>query len=82
METLGPFSANQNDAKIMKEILEDSNGLTSLLKAGDICVVDRGFRDAQETLTVCGNVIIITCKKEIIKKIIIVLTYFCLKCCC
>ncbi|XP_066595448.1 uncharacterized protein [Prorops nasuta] len=47
---LGPYYANQNDATIMKEVIDDSNGLSLLLKPGDVFVVDRGFRDVKEYL--------------------------------
>lgn len=45
VDTLGPFSANLNDATIMEQILQDPNGLTSIMQPGDIWIVDRGFRD-------------------------------------
>ncbi|XP_074099024.1 uncharacterized protein LOC141527435 [Cotesia typhae] len=41
----GPYTANMNDAEIMKVILNDPNGLIKLLKKDDIIVVERGFRD-------------------------------------
>lgn len=51
IDTLGPFSANLNDATIMEQILKDPNGITNILKPGDICIVDRGFRDVIGKLT-------------------------------
>ncbi|XP_044586031.1 uncharacterized protein LOC123266063 [Cotesia glomerata] len=45
IDMLGPYTANMNDAEIMRIILSDPNGLIKLLKKGDIIVVDRGFRD-------------------------------------
>ena len=51
VETLGPFSGNQNDATIMREILEDPDGLKKLMKPGDTCIVDRGFRDVVDDMT-------------------------------
>ncbi|XP_063620645.1 uncharacterized protein LOC134793052 [Cydia splendana] len=45
IDMVGPFNANLNDASIMKKIMSDKNGLSKLLKPGDIVVVDRGFRD-------------------------------------
>lgn len=45
IDMLGPFTANKNDAEILKSILEDPNGLIKLLEKGDIFVLDRGFRD-------------------------------------
>ena len=44
----GPFYGTENDASIMKKVLSDPNGLSSILKPGDVCIVDRGFRDVQE----------------------------------
>ncbi|CAH2088785.1 unnamed protein product [Euphydryas editha] len=45
---LGPFPANENDAQIMRHIIDDPNGLLSqLMKPGDIFILDRGFRDVK-----------------------------------
>lgn len=41
---LGPFAANDNDAKILKSICENSN-VFETLKEGDVFILDRGFRD-------------------------------------
>lgn len=41
---LGPYKALDNDAKIMKSILEDTDAFDHL-ENGDIFIVDRGFRD-------------------------------------
>lgn len=37
VDTLGQFAANLNDAKIMEQILQDPNGLKSIMRPGDIC---------------------------------------------
>lgn len=50
VEMLGPFYANQNDADITKIAFRNPNGLKSILKKGDILIVDRGFRDAVQFL--------------------------------
>ena len=50
VEILGHFCANQNDAQIMKTAMEDPNGLQTLLKTGDICIVGWGFRDVTSYL--------------------------------
>ena len=50
VEMEGPFYATQNDAEIMKILLNNPNGLQKIMKAGDICVVDRGFRDVVKQL--------------------------------
>ncbi|KMQ84444.1 hypothetical protein RF55_17732, partial [Lasius niger] len=44
------FLANQNDADILKIIMEDPNGLSKFLKEGDTFVLDRGFRDIKSDL--------------------------------
>ena len=59
VDTFGPFSsANENDAQILKQILEDANGLKSLMRKGDVCIVDRGFRDANENLRKQGHIVL------------------------
>lgn len=50
VEILGPYTANLNDARIMELALEDSAGLGGFLTRGDVCFVDRGFRDVVKTL--------------------------------
>ncbi|CAK9829657.1 hypothetical protein ANTRET_LOCUS6956 [Anthophora retusa] len=54
VDILGPFYANQNDAEIMKITIQDSSGLQTLLKRGDICIVDRDFRDVKSYLEESG----------------------------
>ena len=46
VDMLGPYPANQNDADIVKTIIEDPNGLCKFLRTNDVFVLDRGFRDA------------------------------------
>lgn len=41
----GPFNGNVNDAAILRKVLEDPNGISSILKPGDQFILDRGFRD-------------------------------------
>lgn len=49
--TSGPHPAVDNDATIMSKILNhDVYQLFSVLQAGDVCLVDRGFRDCVEIL--------------------------------
>ena len=45
MDMLGPYPANQNDADIVKTILEDPNGLCKFFRTNDVFVLDQGFRD-------------------------------------
>ena len=47
---LGPYPANQNDADIMKTIIEDPNGLCNFLRSNDVFVLDRGFRNVVKYL--------------------------------
>ncbi|XP_066253417.1 uncharacterized protein [Euwallacea similis] len=56
VDMLGPFGANENDARILRTLLEAENtGLFDLLKARDIFVLDRGFRDVIEYLNSKGH---------------------------
>lgn len=40
VDMLGPYHANLNDATIMKEIIDTSDGIGKLLEPGDVFVVD------------------------------------------
>ncbi|XP_074109258.1 uncharacterized protein LOC141534017 [Cotesia typhae] len=44
---LGPYYANQNDATIMRDIIDNPDSICHLLEPGDAFVVDRGFRDVK-----------------------------------
>lgn len=46
----GPFQGTMNDATILKRVLDDREGISSLLRKGDIFIVDRGFRDVKDLL--------------------------------
>ena len=46
---LGPYYASENDAEVLKSVIDDLNSLRKILR-GDVCVVDRGFRDVKEKL--------------------------------
>lgn len=50
VDMLGPYYANQNDAKIMKLVMEDPHGLRTLMRKKDIFILDRGFRDVEAFL--------------------------------
>lgn len=54
IDTFGPYAATMNDASIMEHLLKDANGIRSLMKPNDICVVDRGFRDVIDQLKAMG----------------------------
>ena len=47
---LGPYLANHNDAEILKNIIEDANGLCKFLTKDGVFVLDRGFRDVKKDL--------------------------------
>ena len=45
IDFFGPYNADSNDAKIFNDILHNETELISMLEAGDVFVLDRGFRD-------------------------------------
>lgn len=49
IDVFGPFPATFNDSKILNEIFE-RNSFRHILHAGDIILVDRGFRDSIKIL--------------------------------
>ena len=46
----GPFFANENDAEIIKILIEDPHGSCQLLNEGDKLFLDRNLRDAKDIL--------------------------------
>lgn len=48
--TYGPYSARQNDATILQQIINKRDSIFNDLKDGDVIVVDRGFRDSVRDL--------------------------------
>lgn len=46
---MGPYPASTNDAKVLESIVSESNALNNLI-AGDVILLDRGFRDCIEFL--------------------------------
>lgn len=50
VDMLGPYLANENDANILKDIIENSNDLCRILERNDVFVLDRGFRDVKKDL--------------------------------
>ncbi|KMQ85075.1 hypothetical protein RF55_16609 [Lasius niger] len=50
IDMLGPYYANQNDAEIIKLVMEDPHGLRTLMREKDIFILDRGFRDVEAFL--------------------------------
>ena len=50
VDMLGPYPASQNNADIMKNIIEDPNGLCKFLRTNDVFVLDRGFCDVVKYL--------------------------------
>lgn len=50
-DILGPYTANKNDATILREALEDPTiAMSNILRKGDYFVLDRGFRDVKSYL--------------------------------
>lgn len=58
VDLAGPFEGKLNDAQILELILKDPNGLTSILKPGDVFILDRGFRDIKKSLEEKGFVVL------------------------
>lgn len=63
VDTCGPYVGTLNDAEIMKIILNDKNGLKSLLKEGDVFILDRGFRDVKAYLESKGFTVLMPALK-------------------
>ena len=55
VDIYGLYPANQNDAHILSHILQDPNGIRSILKKNDIFLLDRGFRDCIQALNTVYN---------------------------
>lgn len=53
VDLAGPYAAKQNDATIVRDVLKDAS-LLSLLRPGDVLVVDRGFSTAKDFMTGLG----------------------------
>lgn len=64
VDMYGPYFATNNDATIIIDVLEKNPELTSLIKANDVFILDRGFRDCVQTLKQKYNyfVFLPTCK--------------------
>ncbi|CAF4548779.1 unnamed protein product, partial [Rotaria magnacalcarata] len=54
LDLIGPFSGKSNDSTITKEILSTCANLQHLCQAGDVQIVDRGFRDVAEEFETLG----------------------------
>ena len=52
VDMLGPYPANLNDAKIIKTLFKNPDGLRKLLKEGDSAVFNRGSRDVKINLEI------------------------------
>ena len=50
VDMLGPYPANVNNAEILRNLLQDPNGLCKLLKENDYAVLDRSFWDVRSEL--------------------------------
>ncbi|XP_053610024.1 uncharacterized protein LOC128674998 [Plodia interpunctella] len=56
IETFGPYEAKKSDASIMEELISerDDNPFHWFFEAGDIFILDRGFRDVIKNLEEAG----------------------------
>ena len=63
VNTFGPYLANLNDAEIMRIIINEEDGLSSLLKEGDVFILDRGFRDVKSYLESKGYIVLMPALK-------------------
>ncbi|CAF4476634.1 unnamed protein product [Rotaria socialis] len=54
LDLIEPFSGKSNDSTITKEILSTCANLQHLCQAGDVQIVDRGFRDVVEEFETLG----------------------------
>lgn len=54
VELAGPFEGTMNDATILEHVLKDPHGISTILKPGDIFILDRGFRDVVDILKAKG----------------------------
>lgn len=52
----GPYKASDNDAKVLRE-MDDSSDVFNMLGAGDVLILDRGFRDCKEYFEEKGIVV-------------------------
>lgn len=79
LETLGPFQATLNDAEILRLIMQDPQGLTSILQEGDIFIVDRGFRDVKTELEKQKFEVLMPAMKgeEKYKHVLVVISFLC-----
>lgn len=58
VDIFGPYGATKNDATIMSHVMENhSAAIFNKLRAGDVIVLDRGFRDCQNMLESKGLVV-------------------------
>ena len=48
VDTVGPFNGTMNDATIMKIVLQDPSGISTLLRPGDSALSTVAFRDVVE----------------------------------
>lgn len=55
IDVSGPYPATESDANIMKALFQNEDGeLRSFFEAGDVFILDRGFRDAVPFLESLG----------------------------
>lgn len=54
VDVYGLYNANQNDAAVLRNVLQNPDGHSRLLQKGDVFIVDRGFRDVKQFLEELG----------------------------
>ncbi|XP_075589844.1 uncharacterized protein LOC142597771 [Dermatophagoides farinae] len=64
LDVSGPFNAKMNDAQILDFLLQETNGLSTILRPGDIFVLDRGFRDVVPVLKKKGYKVLMPAFKD------------------
>ncbi|KAL1516493.1 hypothetical protein ABEB36_000402 [Hypothenemus hampei] len=70
VDMLGPYTANENDARNLTTIMECENaGLSDLMRVNDISIFDRGFRDVVDYLKNKGYVVSMPALKAKRKKL-------------
>lgn len=65
IDTVGPFAATKTDAQIMQDIMNDEeHPLHFLLQKNYVFILDRGFRDALESIKASGYEYYVTPTKD------------------
>ena len=77
IDMLGPYLANQNDAEILRSVIENPTGLYKFLKDSDIFVLDHGFRDVKDALGKKGFTVLMPALKDVLLPVdVLILLYY------